>query len=252
MRAFWLAAFAALTLQPGSALAASYLYSFSGIVTYANNADATAIYANEGDPIAFALLIKDTLATVSYAYGSRRSSATGGPDHALGTLFPVDRTVTIDPTLGWSSDFTPLRVRFSGLDNYSASVTKDLAAGSLVIDMAFLQSIAPEPGCQERCSGTSITHSASAQVYTTAFALPDFRETGSFDLLPGSIGTLADGYSTYLHFGDAYEVALSKLTVTRLPDAVPETATWAMMIVGLGLAGAARRRQKTLATLRTA
>lgn len=242
MRAFFALAFGLTIVQPGAAYATSYLYSFSGVVTYANNVDATDIYANEGDPIAFSLRVQDNLASAVYTYGHATSSAVGGPDYAAGTLLSVDRKVSIDPNLGYAGDFTPLESGFRPSDNYSASVSKDANAKSLSLDMYAGQFTPPDQYCQERCSGTLVTHTASAQVYSDAFTSPDFRELGTFDLRPGSVGTLSDGLSTYLHFGGSYEVSLSKLTVTQLPDAVPELGTWIMMITGIGVAGGALRR----------
>jgi hypothetical protein len=248
MRAFFVAALGLAAVQPSSAFATSFLYTFSGVVTYASNYDATYIYANEGDPIAFSLRVQDNLPTATYSYAPTGSSAIGGPDYASGTLLPVDRKVTVDPNLGYAGDFTPLESGFKPEDNYSASVVKDAGAKSLALAMYFEQDTPPYEGCQERCSGTRTTHSATANVFSDAFASPDYRELGTFDLKPGSAGTLADGFSTYLSFGDFYEVSLSKLTVTQLPDAVPEAGTWVMMIAGLGFAGAALRRRPSVRT----
>lgn len=246
MRAYLAAVFALVAIEPSAAYATSFLYTFTGVVTYANNYDATYTYANEGDLIAFSLRVQDNLNTAAYDFGPSGSSAIGGPDHAPGTLLPVDRKVTIDPSLGYAGDFTPLETGFKPEDNYSASVLKDAATKSLALTMDFERYISSEPNCQERCSGTRITHTASANVFSDAFGSPDFRELGSFDLRPGSSGTLGDSYSTYLSYGDYYEISLSKLTVTQLPDAVPETARWLMMIVGLGLTGVALRRRKVM------
>jgi hypothetical protein len=244
MRSHLAAALALATMQPSAASATSFLYSFSGIVTYANNVDATYIYANEGDAIAFSLRVQDNLATAAYTYDPTGSSAIGGPDYEPGTLLPVDRKVTVDPDHGYAGDFTPLESGFRIDDNYSASVVKDAAAKSLTLAMNFEQYVPPDRYCQERCSGSRTTHTATAQVFSSAFTSPDYRELGSFDLTAGSAGTLGDSFSTYLSFGDFYEMSLSKLTVTRLPDAVPELGTWLMMITGTGFAGAALRRRR--------
>lgn len=244
MRTYLAAALALVAIQPQAACATSFLYSFTGVVTYAGNVDATYIYANEGDAIAFSLRVQDNLATAAYNYGPTTSSAVGGPDYAPGTLLPVDRKVTVDPDHGYGGDFTPLESGFKPGDNYSASVVKDATAKSLTLAMNFEQYIPPDQYCQERCSGSRTTHTATAQVFSDAFASPDFRELGSFDLKAGSNGTLGDSFSTYLSFGDFYAVSLSKLTVTRLPDAVPEPSTWLMMIGGLGFVGGTLRRRR--------
>jgi hypothetical protein len=248
MRTYLAAALALVAMQPNTASATSFLYTFTGVVTYANNIDATYIYANEGDAIAFSLRVQDNLPTAAYTYESTGSSAIGGPDYAPGTLLPVDRKVTVNPDHGYTGDFTPLESGFRIDDNYSASIIKDAAAKSLTLAMNFEQITPPDRYCQERCSGSRTTHTATAQVFSSAFTSPDYRELGSFDLAAGSTGTLGDSFSTYLSFGDLYEVSLSKLTVTRLPDAVPEPGTWLMMIVGLGFAGTILRKSGVAAT----
>lgn len=251
MRSYFALALGFAALQPSAAGATSYLYAFTGVVTYASNADATWIYADEGDSVMFSLRVQDNLGTAAYTYGSTTSSAIGGPDYTPGTLLPVDRKVIVDPDHGHTGDFTPLESGFSIADNYSASVSKDATAQSLTLAMNFEQEIPPDPYCQERCTGSRTTHTATAQVYSDAFTSPDFRELGSFDLKAGSVGTLGDSFSTFLSFGDFYEVSLSKLTVTQLPDAVPETATWMMMIAGIGLIGGTLRRRDAGANLAT-
>ncbi|MGH6998613.1 MAG: PEPxxWA-CTERM sorting domain-containing protein [Phenylobacterium sp.] len=73
----------------------------------------------------------------------------------------------------------------------------------------------------------------------------------SFDLTP-LIGQVVDirfqFASDYAAFGQG--VGIDNLLVTgTLPSAVPEPATWAMMITGFGLAGASiRKRRRTFAT----
>lgn len=243
MRAILAAALGLVALLPKTAQAADYLYTFTGVVTYANNIDATFVYANEGDPFTFSVLIKDTLSTVTYAYGPDGSSAVGGPDTTPGTFFPIDRIVDVNGANTPGDDFTPLQTGFNTNENYSGSVVKNLGDKSLTIDMNYERFIPSPPGCQERCAGERTTHFLNVQVFSDAFSLPDFRETGSFALNPPSSGYLGDTYSTYLHFGDSYEIAVSNLTVTRLAGAVPETSTWLMMIAGIGFAGAALRRR---------
>lgn len=243
MRAILAAAIGLVGMQPGAAPAADFLYTFTGVVTYANNADAPGIYASEGDPIAFSLRVRDDFASVAYLYGPNGSSASGGPDHAPGTLFPVDRTVQIDPSLGYAVEHVPLESGYDPADNHSAAVVKNAAAKSLTIDMRFENFTPPDDGCTERCSGTYIARTASARVFSDAFASPDFRETGSFALSPGSVGSLGDTFATFIPYSDFYELALTQLTVAQLPAAVPEAGTWLMMIAGIGVAGAALRRR---------
>lgn len=228
-----------------AANAADFLYTFSGTVTYANNIDSPGIYANEGDPIAFSLLLRDTLPTVTYTYEPTRSSAIGGSDFLAGTQFPVDRRVHIDPALGYGTNVTPLATGFRDGDSYSASFQKNAVAKSLFVTMAFENFVPPAPDCQERCSGTRITHYASAQVYSDAFTSPDFRETGTFELGAGT-GTLGDGVSTFLTFNDFYELSLSRLTVEPVGSAVPELDAWLMMLIAVGWSGAALRRRQDL------
>src|SRR5687767_9962126 len=72
----------------------------------------------------------------------------------------------------------------------------------------------------------------------TTFALPDFRgrtALGSNDLFP--VGTVVGQQFTTLTEDQMPE------HVHSLPAAIPEPGTWALMIAGFGLAGAALRRR---------
>ena len=63
--------------------------------------------------------------------------------------------------------------------------------------------------------------------------------TGSF-IASGPASTVSFTNSS---FADGTDVALDNVTVT---SDVPEASTWAMMIAGFGLVGAATRRRRTL------
>jgi len=99
-------------------------------------------------------------------------------------------------------------------------------------------------------------------------------DTAAFTVLLASWGTLTwDTPDTVLNFGSGYQLGVhlesdsetfnggpglnfgpggadvrAKFTLLQVPSAVPEPATWGMMIMGFGLAGAAMRRRRTVAT----
>ncbi len=52
-------------------------------------------------------------------------------------------------------------------------------------------------------------------------------------------------FDNYLSDTVNVDAFLDNVSVNALPGAVPEPATWAMMIGGFALAGAAMRRRKT-------
>jgi len=65
-------------------------------------------------------------------------------------------------------------------------------------------------------------------------------DTGNF-----SYGVFTDGALTAVTFA---QLGATSITITTLPDPVPEPSAWALMIGGLALAGAAlRRREQTAA-----
>lgn len=70
-----------------------------------------------------------------------------------------------------------------------------------------------------------------------------------FEVVPYGVlvgGGPATGNTGAFYRVDNFSVTVNSLGVTG-PGAVPEPATWAMMIVGFGLAGTAVRRRRTLA-----
>lgn len=51
------------------------------------------------------------------------------------------------------------------------------------------------------------------------------------------------GYLTAFSSGTNFGTIVTKQTIENIPGAVPETATWIMLIVGVGVTGATRRRR---------
>jgi hypothetical protein len=98
----------------------------------------------------------------------------------------------------------------------------------------------------------NIGDNAQIAFYGTGGAL-----LGSLDLLlsgvnqvaPNSFYGFTDGTADISRFvlTDGYVAVINGISVNGLPSGTPEPATWALMIGGFGLAGAALRRRKALA-----
>jgi hypothetical protein len=88
-------------------------------------------------------------------------------------------------------------------------------------------------------SGGSVIYGLGADLFTSGPSFINFGWTGvdkvEFSISGGTPSGLPGG-------GDYF--AIDNLSV----DAVPEPASWAMMIVGFGLAGTAMRRRRTVVT----
>lgn len=77
--------------------------------------------------------------------------------------------------------------------------------------------------------------------------------------LDGTSFTASNGTSVNLYFANGYQYirstgnnnaqALTSFTITPAAAAVPETATWGMMILGFGMIGAASRSRKVKTTV---
>lgn len=106
--------------------------------------------------------------------------------------------------------------------------------------------------------------------YTTSFSIFNFDgliKATAFDSLGGILGTtqLFNGSLSFSGIGNISRVNLVSLDndpttmddlqfeeVVGTNSAVPEPATWAMMLVGFGFAGAAMRRRQTLVNVKFA
>lgn len=83
------------------------------------------------------------------------------------------------------------------------------------------------------------TYSKSFTVDTARASLQTFDWTGLSMVTFNSVGGVNHGYS-----GVGTQFSLDNLTVNEVP-AVPEPATWALMLVGFGMAGAGIRARRT-------
>jgi hypothetical protein len=74
----------------------------------------------------------------------------------------------------------------------------------------------------------------------------DFGNAGKLNVLVYNVGGLSGHNTGTFDIANSTEVR-AKFWIDPMPSAVPEPGTWALMITGFGLAGAALRRQRKLA-----
>ena len=117
------------------------------------------------------------------------------------------------------------------------------AASSLQFSIA----MATESGFDGSTLQVIITNSANAIVAQSGL-LTNSKGKGVWDVKNWDFNLDSGSYSIALHgigAGNAWDVILddARLEASPIPNAVPEPATWAMMITGFGFVGASLRRR---------
>lgn len=245
---------ASLTLA-GSAHAAQFLYTITGTTTN----DVIDLYGYEGATLpvgeAFTLsfLVDDAQPAAQYDYGVNQSYAKGGGQYSTITRPPVTATFqtgSYSYTIRTGDFLQPYGIDGVGdptgeyiqeLD--LGSVNKDLAAGELIFSTRFDR--------HNVCCGIFYGYSSNSidqldlSLFSPDFTSIDYRETGTFNLAPGSIGSFLTGYigqdrsSTTVYYESA-GLSATQLTVA----AVPEPQSWAIMLLGAGFVGMSLRTRK--------
>jgi hypothetical protein len=141
-------------------------------------------------------------------------------------------------SLNWSPDGNRT------LDNTISQAFSLGAASSLQFSIA----MTTEFGFVGSTLQVTITNSANAIVAQSGL-FSNTQGIGVWDLKNWAFDLDAGNYSIALHglgAGNAWDVILddARLEASPTSNAVPEPATWAMMIGGLGLVGASIRRRK--------
>lgn len=154
------------------------------------------------------------------------------------SLNPNDEALnaSINPT--GASDYTiagdgwPLNTKFGNSDPFY-NLTIGLEDGALNGTLS---------GFFDLGTGTFTVTSAPLQLGNTVYTLTDFAWSRSLSNVVGSYSTSSTTFPNQ-PVGSLADY-LGAFTVTTA-SAVPEPATWGMMIVGFGLAGSAMRRRRS-------
>lgn len=130
------------------------------------------------------------------------------------------------------------------LDNTISQSFSLAAASSLQFSIA----MATESGFDGSTLQVTITNSANAIIAQSGL-LTNTKGNAVWDLKNWAFDLSAGNYFIALHglgAGNAWDVLLddAQLQASQTSNAVPEPATWAMMVGGLGLVGASMRRRK--------
>lgn len=258
-RTFLSTALLALSTQAMPAQAAQFLYTITG-VTSANVMGGIYGFSDPTLPMGVDFTVKylvdDALPTAAYDYGVQQSYAKGGGLFVGGGSRPpvsgalqigsysyavkqgnFFQNYTFDPVYG---DASGQYIRELDLGN----VTKNITTGTLNFDTQFSR----EEVCCGMFSYDSTTYIDQLVFYLNSpeFMSLDFREPGTFDLGANSIGSFLTGSisqsrnsSPYVIY-DAVGLTATQLTVA----AVPEPASWAIMIGGVGMIGGMMRGRR--------
>jgi hypothetical protein len=208
---------------------------------------------DQGDAFTAQFLVDDAAALALYNYGPIGSYANGGGMIQVGTRTPLFGKLTIeggtyavrtgdyrldpviDPVTGDPSGPT------AGISE-GGFISRNSATGSLNLFSRYGESYSccfPHPG-----ENYGQSESLEFTLLSSGFTSPDYRQLGTFALLPGSGG----GFYRYVYDGsypgNMAQIALSATTLTVA--AVPELRSWAMLLVGIGAAGAVLRRRTSI------
>jgi PEP-CTERM motif len=100
-------------------------------------------------------------------------------------------------------------------------------------------------------AGYANTTGGAFRVYDLAYNLLFSNSLASSSASSGhttlSFPVLTSTSGLILQYGDDWNVGVDNLTFTTAASAVPEASTWAMIIVGFGVVGAASRRRRPIA-----
>lgn len=248
-------------LTLGSAASAvQFLYTVTGITTdnVTNLHGETGSTLPAGEAFTLSYLIDDALPTGDYSYGADQSSAAGGGQFLSGTRPPVSATLTVGSFsytirtgdlvqfLGSTPEGgDPTGTLIQELD--LGSIEKTLSSNRIDLQAGFNRN---ELCCLSFNSyNDNYFDRLNLSLISADFTSADFREIGTFALSPGSVGSFLTGFdrldrSEIPNFGyQSTGLSASQLTVA----AVPEPATWAIMLCGVGYVGLSLRRRTALA-----
>jgi len=253
---------AASLLVSGPAFATQFLYTITGAITGEElSFDERGIFSfAQGDAFTATFLVDDARPEALYSYDPTGSSAIGGGYLALGTRTPVTSTIAIN-----GNSFS---VRTGDFHQYPITdpATGDPIGPTDTIDELGVVSKDTNDHSLQLVSGYDSSHSCCFPaphdsygefeglefvLYSGAFTDPDYRQTGTFTLQPGSYGGFfkSDSFAGNPGLFTQILLAANSLTVTRVA-AVPEIGTWLMMILGLGVIGVGLRRNGNARALR--
>lgn len=226
--------------------AATYIITYQG--TVANSTDATGVFGGSGNSL-------DGLSfTAVYTLTAPLPGAitTGGPTFSYAQIYggslygapgPLSGTLTIN---GWTQAVAG--------DYFSTAVQiNDLNPGSDVDEVTH--------HVESRDSDTSDGNFHLNYFDTTIYSrvnsflsIADYTAPLNYSTQPGDVGGGYFRFEGYSDFGANAYYAVGNLkptsvTIALAPDtgAVPEPATWAMMIAGFGMVGSAMRRRRVSA-----
>lgn len=238
---------------PLPATAAQFLYTVTGsIIGDELSFDEYGLFdVVQGGPFTVKFLVDDGRPNASYTDTPTGSSASGGGVATSTTAPPVTATLTIG-----SGSYTIRTGRYQVDPIYDpnsgtyigptasaqdfGAVTKDANAHRLAFSSYYGES-------SECCLPWVYTSSGSGEeleftLLSGLFSNPDYRQLGTFAVSGGGYFNRSNTIDGQL--GQHAQIAFNAtgLTVSQV-SAVPEIGTWLMLVLGVGVVGAATRRR---------
>lgn len=203
--------------------------------------------------LALACLVLPSIANAQSAISFTGGEATAGfPNRTLGYAFTVNSAIQIGQLGIWDMDGDGLlgshQVGIWNSDGSSLLATATIPGGSgtTLIDGFRYVSVSPFALGPGQYLAGAFTGSAGDAVirFTTATTIPEIT-LGSTRFDPfvngGFSGVFSAPTGTQGNFFDSGYFGMN----FRLANGVPEPSTWALLVIGFGLAGSVMRRRKT-------
>ncbi len=144
----------------------------------------------------------------------------------------------------WAAQDGTRSLDLASIANGSVSQTFATVAGT-VYNVSYWIARNPQGGINPRTGSVSINGGAAPVSFTNATT--DTTNMGWINLTTQFTATAATSTITFASTNgtDGFGLALDNVSVEAATSAVPEPATWLMMIAGFGLIGAGMRRKRS-------
>lgn len=219
MRKFVLAA-AALLATTGAAQAATAVYTPGSAAAFAAPAGSSVVI-DFNSPAAGYTLSGGLIQNISNGDGAKPAFSTDGAGSGFGYLTTTAAASPVTLQLDGTTGYRQVSFYWGSIDTYNTIQLLDASGNLINADLTF-----------SSFTGTQVAPPADGNQ-----GLPQTNGRATFTIGAGDQGIAG---LRFISTGNSFEV-----DNIAFSSAIPEPATWAMMIVGFGMVGAAMRRRNS-------